>query len=193
MDCFIPVSLTDERLPIPYTLSHRPSLIVPDIFGNLFIRHNTSFKVTCTIAKFQMPSIRNRDDILLTCIQNNFLLFNNTVHKFSDFRCISIPKARLLSSNFKCQKQNYSIVAVGFQSNSKFLISYNICFDKSTRSNIYTWYRVNTPYRNEIQSALIRPIFIKTKQMFGMLDVNTLYKTQVSTDWNFLLLLCCDF
>lgn len=182
-DCFIPVSSKDIRLPIPFTLAFRPSIIVPDAYGNLFIRHNTSFKVTCTTAKFQMPSIRHETDIKLTCIEKNFLLFNHKVYKFSDFRCITVPRSRFLLSNFKCQEKKYTLGAVGFQANTKFLMLYNICFDINTKSNIYSWFRINAPYRNELQyPSPERPVFIKTKQMFGTIDVNAEYKRQVSIE-----------
>lgn len=183
MDCYIHVPRRKYRLPIPYSLAFRPSILVPDIQGYIYIKYRTSFKVTCTgTSKFKNPLFRDSDELFLTCAGQRSLSFNGKNYLYEDFECEGVPQAKLILCNYKCQSNKYRMAAVGFQTKKKFLILYNICFDSMQKTTLYTWYRVNSPYRNVRQTFPERPVFLRSNQLFGYTDVNTIYKTQVSIE-----------
>lgn len=168
-------------------------MLVPDLHGNVFLKHKAKFRLSCTNGRFQRADISNERDIEVSCLRGDTLLYKGKKFRFLEFKCNKIPSSRLVLTGYRCQNEQYNIATVGFQTNEKMVILYNVCFDRSTKSAMYTWYKVNTPYRDARQNVPFeRPGFVKTKQLYGILDVNDLYMNQVSTQWDFTLLLYSD-
>lgn len=166
------------KMPVTFTSNGKhSSLIYPDNKGRLNIKYRHSFKLACTKSNFSSASLRNNGgEALVTCAGGNSLVYRGRTHEYADFKCNSIPKSELMVTGDVCQPENYTVVAVGFKTKYAFLTLYKVCFDKSTKNSIYTWYDPRLPYFNNHQKMKTRPAFAKTNALYGNTDVNTKYK-----------------
>lgn len=178
-DCFLSVSDSDAlKMPIPFTKNgKRYAIIYPDAKGSLNVKNGLSFKLSCSTSKFASNAIRQNDtaEALVTCVGNDLLLYRRETYRYADFRCDDMPKSELRVTGELCQPANYTVAAVGFRTDRAFLQLYSMCFDKSTKNSLYTWYDARSPYYDNHQKNSKRPSFIKSKELYGKTDVNKKY------------------
>lgn len=173
-------------MPIPFTSNgKRYSIIYPNAKGRLDVKRGLSFKLSCATANFASSELRRNgsSDALVTCAGGDVLAYRGQTYRYEDFQCDGIPKSELRVTGDLCQQANYTVAVVGFQTDRAFLRLYAMCFDKSTKNSLYTWYDAREPYYDNHQRYSKRPSFIKSKELYGNTDVNKKYtfKEQVRT------------
>lgn len=178
-DCFLKASDSDApKMPIPFTSNgKRYSIIYPDAKGRLNVKSGLSFKLSCGTSKFASNAIRQNGtaDALVTCVGNDLLAYRGETYQYTEFRCNDMPKSELRVTGEMCQPANYTVATVGFRTDRAFLQLYSMCFDKSTKNSLYTWYDARSPYYDNHQKYSKRPSFINSKELYGKTDVNKKY------------------
>lgn len=164
------------KMPIPFTTNgRRHSIIYPDVKGHLNVGRGRGFRLSCAAGKFESADLKNTSDALVSCVGGDRLRYRGHVYKYEDFRCDAMPKSQLMVTDETCQPENYTVATVGFQTKTHFLGLYYVCFDKSTKNSLYSWYDARTPYYDNHQKDSKRPAFAKTKELYGKTDVNKKY------------------
>ncbi|XP_060840359.1 uncharacterized protein LOC132921380 [Rhopalosiphum padi] len=178
-DCLLKVADSDApKMPIPFTSNgKRYAIIYPDAKGRLNVKSGRSFKLSCGTSKFASDAIRREGsaDALVTCVGDDELTYRGKTYRYADFRCDGMPKSELRVTGDLCQSANYTVAAVGFQTDRAFLQLYSMCFDKSTKNSLYSWYDARAPYYDNHQKYSKRPAFINSKELYGKTDVNKKY------------------
>lgn len=187
-DCSLWVPEDDAlKMPIPFTTNGKNySIIYADKKGHLKVKYRHSFKLSCATAKFALAELRNNSEVLVNCAGEDLLYYGKKTYRYADFKCNAMPKSELRVTDDTCQSpNNYVVATVGFQTKYKFLDLFKICFDKSSKNSLYTWYDSRSPYYNNHQKMSKRPFFNNTRELYGKTDVNKKYtfNEQVSCLW----------
>lgn len=178
-DCSLWVAEKNQsKMPIPFTSNGKQyAIIYPDEKGRLHAEKGRSFKLSCATAKFASSELRRDDssDALVTCVGGDVLAYRGQTYRYAAFQCDGMPKSELRVTDEVCQPANYTVAVVGFRTDRAFLRLYGMCFDKSTKNSLYTWYDARSPYYDNHQKYSKRPSFNKTKELYGNTDVNKKY------------------
>ncbi|XP_060870689.1 uncharacterized protein LOC132945082 [Metopolophium dirhodum] len=178
-DCSLWVAeKVEPKMPIPFTSNgKRYAIIYPNAKGRLDVKKGRSFKLSCATAKFASSELQRNgtSDALVTCVGSDVLEYRGRTYRYEDFQCDGMPKSELRVTDDRCQPANYTVAVVGFQTDRAFLRLYGMCFDKSTKNSLYTWYDARAPYYDNHQKYSKRPAFIKSKELYGNTDVNRKY------------------
>ncbi|XP_025194442.1 uncharacterized protein LOC112594053 [Melanaphis sacchari] len=178
-DCSLWVNDNDApKMPIPFTSNgKRYSIIYPDAKGRLNVKGGHSFKLSCGTAKFASDAIRKNHtaDALVTCVGDDVLAYRGHTYPYAEFQCDGMPKSELRVTDELCQSGKYTVATVGFQTERAFLRLYSMCFDKSTKNSLYSWYDPRFPFYDNHQKYSKRPSFTKSKELYGTTDVNKKY------------------
>ncbi|XP_015375167.1 PREDICTED: uncharacterized protein LOC107169802 [Diuraphis noxia] len=178
-DCSLWVAEKDQpKMPIPFmTNGKHYSIIYPNAKGRLDVGRGRSFMLSCATSNFAASELRNGDfsDVLVTCVGGDVLMYKGHTYRYAYFQCDDMPKSELRVTDEKCQPANYTVAVVGFRTDFAFLRLYGICFDKSTKNSLYTWYDARSPYYDNHQIYSKRPSFSKSRELYGNTDVNKKY------------------
>lgn len=166
-------------MPIPFSSNRaKPEIFQQDNNGNIFVKINTTIKLSCCIGEFFMPPVNcNYSEIIVKCVNTSFLEYRGAIHRFEDYRCTGVPKPTMKITKNKCQNENGVVLEMGCSTKSTFLLFYKICFDMVYKNTLFTWYIVQSPYFMRRQMAVDRPHFKRTALFTG--DINRMYKDQV--------------
>ncbi|KAL5234659.1 hypothetical protein ACI65C_002069 [Semiaphis heraclei] len=165
-------------MPISFTSNGKhQAIIYPDAKGRLNVGRGRSFKLSCATSKFAAKEFQNDgfSDLLVTCVGGDVLMYQGETYRYAYFQCDNMPKSELRVTDDKCQSANYTVAVVGFRTDFAFLRLYAMCFDKSTKNSLYTWYDARSPYYDNHQKYSKRPLFNSTKELYGNTDVNKKY------------------
>lgn len=178
-DCSLCVAEKDQpKMPISFTSNGKhQAIIYPDAKGRLNVGRGRSFKLSCATSKFAAKEFQNDgfSDLLVTCVGGDVLMYQGETYRYAYFQCDNMPKSELRVTDDKCQSANYTVAVVGFRTDFAFLRLYAMCFDKSTKNSLYTWYDARSPYYDNHQKYSKRPSFNSTKELYGNTDVNKKY------------------
>lgn len=178
-DCKVYLPPSIFTLPIPFTYS-ASEIFFPDGNGNLRIKKNTTFQLSCSNHAFVLRQFKHKTEISVTCLYGNRFLYNNSAFKYQDFLCKGIPQSRIVVSKRKKCQHNHTIASVGFQTRYKFFPMYHVCFDVRTTSTMYAWYYATSPYITNRKTFPTRTNLLRSRYLYGSLDIHMSYKKQVS-------------
>lgn len=167
------------KIPLIFTFNKTVSTIIhPDRKGNVVVPYNDTFKMACVGSKFGYPT-RYTNEILVRCLNKTFIEYKQKTFDFSKCRCTGIPKSTIKETNYTCQNMVNKIFDVGFQTKKAFLPVYKICYDKTHRNNVYSWYTVITPIYNKRQKVNKKPDFV-IPTLYDNYNISSVYQNQVS-------------
>lgn len=175
------------KMPVAFT-TYRPnvaSIIYPDAGGRLNVKRDGGFNLACVSGKFAADALSDSSEAFVTCVGGNSLAHNGTTYEYADFRCDAMPRSTLRVTGDTCQPpDNYTVAAVGYQTERVFLDLYKVCFDKKAKNSVYTWYDARSPYYDNHQKMSRRPPFANSRELYGKTDVNKKYtfNEQASND-----------
>jgi len=145
--------LESHLLPVPYVQYSDGTfgIMYPNSDGKLELDYGVTMTLSCPNSSFVIQNSNTRKiDIHVECYEGEFVRTSDmVVYNFRELFCNETPMAVLFVYGQECKGPNTVVAKVGYDTQYAFLPQYGVCFDKTEKISLYTWYEARLPNKNQ--------------------------------------------